>query len=226
MNQLLNRPLEEPFLTEEIGLEDPSLDYIETEIKLYLSNMWYFDIFRDFMSQLSSLLAPELRAFDAAISAQQRSLTASGRAFFVPEILFQGELARTFLGGTGSSGLGILEGLIPPDADISGPDQTNWSLALDISLPLFTSGRRLAVKSQDFELLSELKLDRELTSQRIRAARSFGASHRRCLLRRYRSGPGCCYGGGAKPGTRYRLLLPRCRLYPGFVGCPERLLVG
>ena len=167
VNQLLNRPLEEPFLTEEIGLEDPSLDYIEAEIKPYLSNMWYFDIFRDFMSQLSSELAPELRAFDAAIAAQRRSLTASERAFFVPEILFQGELARTFRGGTGSSGLGILEELIPPDSEISGPDQTNWSLAFDISLPLFTSGRRPAVKNQDVELLSELKLDRELTSQRI-----------------------------------------------------------
>ena len=99
VNQLLNRPLEEPFLTEEIGLEDPSLNYIEAEIKPYLSNLPHFAIFRDFMSQLSSQLAPELRAFDAAIAAQQRSLTASERAFFVPEILFQGELARTFRGG-------------------------------------------------------------------------------------------------------------------------------
>ena len=167
VNQLSNRPLEEPFLTEEIGLEDPSLDYIETEIRPYLSNLPDFAIFRDFMSQLSSQLAPELRAFDAAIAAQQRSLTASERAFFVPDILFQGEIARTFLGGTGSSGLGFLEGLVPPDADVSGPDQANWSLTFDVSLPLFTSGRRVAVKNQDFELLSELKLGRELAGQRI-----------------------------------------------------------
>jgi outer membrane protein TolC len=184
VNQLLNRPLEEPFLTEEIGLEDPSLDYIETEIRPYLSNMWYFDIFRDFMSQLGSELAPELRAFDAAIVAQERSLTASKRAFYVPDILFQGEVARTFKGGVGASGLGVFEALIPPDADvsISGPDDTNWSLAFDISLPLFTSGRRVSVKDQDIELLSELKLERELTNQlierRIRSAlHAAGASY-------------------------------------------------
>ena len=81
--------------------------------------------------------------------------------------MFQGEIARTFLGGTGSSGLGFLEGLAPPDAAFSGPDNTNWSLTFDISLPLFTSGRRPAVKSQDRELLSQLRLDRQLAAQRI-----------------------------------------------------------
>jgi outer membrane protein TolC len=184
VNRLLNRPLEEPFLTEEIGLEDPSLDYIEAELRPYFSNLWYFDIFRDFMAQLGFELAPELRTFDAAIAAQERSLTASKRAFYVPDILFQGEVERPFRGGAGSSGLGVFEGLTGffPDVSISQPNDVNWALAIDISLPLFTSGRRMAVKHQDIELLSRLRLDRESTAQtieqRIRSAlHAAGASY-------------------------------------------------
>ncbi|MCP4204862.1 MAG: TolC family protein, partial [bacterium] len=165
LNRILHRPLEEAFLTEEIDLGDPIMEIIDSEFRPYASDNWHFDIFRDFMVQEGFENSPELQAFDAAIEAQERSLVASRRAFFAPDVFFQGSVERPFYGGTRSC-RGIRSELCPavtlePLGDI------NWTLAFDVSLPLFTSGERPAVRDQDIEELSGLRFDRAATAERI-----------------------------------------------------------
>jgi outer membrane protein TolC len=158
--------VEESFSTEEIDLSDPSLRYVQEQFRPYLSSRWYFSLFRDFMVEEGFVNAPELLAFDAAIAAQERSLTASRRSFFAPEIVFQGSVERPFRGGASSSGL-----VLPPDLfpglDFAPLNDVNWTLFFDISLPLFTSGERSAVRDRDIEELSRLRLERASTAERI-----------------------------------------------------------
>jgi len=176
LNRLLHRELEEPFLTEEIGLEDPSLDYIRVGIQPYVSSPGYFDLFRDFLAGRALVQSPELNAFDAAIAAQERSLTASRRAFFVPDVFFQGNLERPFRGGASSSGLGVLGDAASmfPELGLTPPNDFNWTLALDLSFPLFTSGARTGVRDRDTQELSRLRYEQaalaERIEQRIRSA--------------------------------------------------------
>lgn len=181
LNRLLHRPVEEPFQTEEIDLSDPGLEYVQEQFRPYLSNRWYFSLFRDFLVEVGLDNAPELRAIDAGIAGQQRSLEASRRAFFAPEIVFQGSVERPFRGGANSGGIGFPPGSFP-GLTIEPANNVNWSLFFDLSLPLLTSGRRSSVRDQDVENLSRLRLERasaaERIEQRIRSAlHSAGASH-------------------------------------------------
>lgn len=181
LNRVLNWPVEEPFVTEELDLEGPMLQYVQNDFRPYLSNRWYFSLFRDFMAELGLVQSPELLAFEAAIAAQERSLDASRRAFYAPEIVFQGSVERPIRGGVNSSG-----GVFPPDLfpglAIESPNDINWTLFFDVSLPLFTSGERPAIRDQDVESLSRLRFERASAAQRVEqrirsALHAAGAAH-------------------------------------------------
>ncbi len=166
LNRILNRPIEERFETKETDLGDPALEYIQEHFQPYISSRAYFSTFRDFLVEVGLENAPELLAFDAAIAAQERSLTASKRAFFAPDIVFRGSVERPFRGGANSSGSAIPPDLIP-GAAFATPNDINWTLLFDVSLPLFTSGNRSAIRDQSFEELSRLRFDRASTAQRL-----------------------------------------------------------
>jgi outer membrane protein TolC len=166
LNRILHRPVEEGFVTDEIHLDDPWLRYVREQFRPYLSSRHYFSIFRDFMVEEGLGNAPELLAFDAAIAAQERSLTASKRSFFAPEIVFQGSVVRPFRGGASSGGLVLPPDLLP-GMEVTPPNHIDWTLFFDISLPLFTSGERPAVRDQDIEEISRLRFERASTAERI-----------------------------------------------------------
>ncbi len=81
INRLLDQPLEEPFLTSEADLEDPSLITSDQRIKGHLDDQWSFRRFRAFNVKEAYANSPELSALDAAIAAQNRILLGAKRAF-------------------------------------------------------------------------------------------------------------------------------------------------
>jgi outer membrane protein len=169
LNRVLDRPGEEPFTTREVGLEDPALITSEPRLSRYLDNPWSFRVFRAFNVELALVQAPELRAQDAQIRAQQRSLTAARRAFWVPQIALQAGLGRRLAeGGAGAFDASALPGSLP----ITIPNRTDWQVGIQASLPLFAGGERVARRSQ-----AELDLERLRTE---RAAASSSACARRC----------------------------------------------
>ena len=103
VNRILNRPIEESFLTIETGLDDPELITSFQQIRPYIENRQSFRIFRRFMVEAAFEGSPELRQFDAAISAQERSLLASKREFYVPTVGLQADLTGFKNGGSGSA---------------------------------------------------------------------------------------------------------------------------
>ncbi|MCK5317017.1 MAG: TolC family protein, partial [Anaerolineales bacterium] len=96
LNRILNRPLKESFIQEEINLRDP-LDVLKNRrIFDYFENAKVLQIFRDFLVAEGLLLAPELRGLDAAIAARERTLVSSKREFWLPTFALQGNAERRF----------------------------------------------------------------------------------------------------------------------------------
>ncbi len=179
LNRVLDRPGEEPFATREVGLEDPSLITSDPRIRRYIDNPWIFRVFRAFHVDAARRNSPELVALEAQIRAQERSLTAAKRAFWVPVFGLRASLGRRLAEG----GAGVLDGAsspLPPEFPV--PDRNSWEVGVQATLPLFAGGERAARRSQ-----AELELERLRTEyaavanrveQRVRSAlHNTGASY-------------------------------------------------
>jgi len=172
LNRLLHQPLEDPFLTEETDLNDPALSISQEGVRHYYDDPVSFKALRAFLVGEGIALSPELRALDAVIAAKERELLSTNLAFWMPTVALQAELSRLLKeGGAGTAGLQL-----PPEIPfrIPEPDKTDWSVALNISIPLSAGGNRLAQRSRASQELQELRLRRqalvELVEQRIRSA--------------------------------------------------------
>jgi outer membrane protein TolC/ABC-type uncharacterized transport system substrate-binding protein len=164
VNRLLHRPQGEDFATVETGLEDPSLLVSDPRLKRYISNPADFKTFMDFMVSFGLQQSPEIAAIDSQIAAQDRILTSTKRAFWSPTIFAFGEL-RHFLyeGGAGSSVN------VPPNfpVDISSSDDTEWTVQLQASFPLFRGGAKIADYRKARSELSRLRYERDSTAEKV-----------------------------------------------------------
>jgi outer membrane protein TolC len=162
VNRILNRAIEEPFETVEAGLDDPQLTVNFERLRPFIESPGSFTLFREFMTQEAFDGSPELRKFDAAIRAQERTLLATKRAFYIPAIGLDAQV-RTFKNGGEPSS--ILPGA---------PNNVDWTLGLSVSLPLFQGGALRAQRSRAEVELDQLTIQREaarlLIEQRVRSA--------------------------------------------------------
>ncbi len=174
LNRILRRPLEESFLTDEVQPEDVQVITNQPRLQPYLAGQAAFRVFRDFMAQEAILGSPELRQFDAAIAAQSRGLTATKRAFFVPDLALLANTTNIWAkSGAGST---------PPPGSGIVPNDLGWGVGLQLSYPLFTGFARSAAKSQAELDLEDLQTRRaaaaDRVEQRVRAAmHQMGASY-------------------------------------------------
>ena len=169
LNRVLNRPLEEPFETAEVDLNDPALLANAATVDTYIDNPFAFAIFRDFMTAEALAQLPELRRLDAAIAARERTVLAARRAFWAPTVAAGGNLTALRTAG----GLDSIDAADLPFAIVR-PNALNWSVGVSASLPLFTGGARRAERTRAEQELDELRLTRravaERVEQRLRAA--------------------------------------------------------
>lgn len=165
LNRILDRPLEEPFQTIEIDIDDESLLPGEGRFLDHLRDPWTFRLFRSFMAAEALVLAPELRALDAAIDAQDRARASATRSYWAPEIAFEAGVTNVFArGGAGTDvELPSLPGgpLIPETNDIF------YSLGFSATLPIFQGLARPADVRQQTELLLQLETARRSTEDRV-----------------------------------------------------------
>jgi outer membrane protein TolC/ABC-type uncharacterized transport system substrate-binding protein len=161
LNRLLHRPAEEHFTTRDTDLQTSGLPFIEERLTDYLGNQESFRLFRAFAVEESFRNSPELASLDAAIKAQERVLSSSTKSFWAPTLALQGEVKHLFSkDGAGSE----IE---------TGADETDWSVALNLSFPLFEGGSKFAVRNEAALELARLRLQRqavaELIEQRVRS---------------------------------------------------------
>jgi outer membrane protein TolC len=155
LNALLHRPLEDTIVTAEVGLDEPVLVTSQQHLYELIDNPASFRIFRDFIVQDAFAAVPELRQLDARIRAQERTLKSARNAYWQPELSLRADRTETF-DRSGTQG-----------APLPGLDDTETTVAVQLSLPLFTGGARGAQKTRAYEELTGLRVQRHATAERI-----------------------------------------------------------
>lgn len=165
LNRLLHQPLEEPFELEEADMNDPLFIVSDPRFFDYVDNPHSFGIFRDFMVEEGLAAAPELVQLDAAIAAQQRAVASARNDFWQPTFSLRGNVTHTF----SESGEGVESGFSSPMLPITLPeaDDTDWSVALDVSFPLYEGGAKSAVRERRRLELENLMIRREAAVEKI-----------------------------------------------------------
>jgi len=155
LNTILHRPLEDVVVTSEVGLEEPML--ISSQKRLYelIDNPVHFRLLRDFIVQEAFSAVPELRQIDARILAQERTLESARNAYWQPTLSLHADRTETF-DRSGAQG-----------APLPGLDDTETTIALQLSLPLYTSGARNAQKTRAYEELTGLRVQRQATAEKV-----------------------------------------------------------
>lgn len=153
LNRVLNRPLDEQFSTPEAELEGRAL--LEGSLATtYLADFSRFNVLGDFLADVAMRLAPEIRSLDAVVTAQQRLLTSTRQAFYVPTVALQGQVSTNVL----REGVG---GAAPPATEYP------WNTGVSLSLPLFEGSARLARRDRTATVLVQLRIQRETAAQGI-----------------------------------------------------------
>jgi outer membrane protein TolC len=158
LNRVLNRPLQEPFITSEMEFADPLQLLTDKRLINMINNSRRLNIFRSFMVEEGLRISPELRAIDNEIAAQERVRLSAKRNFWLPDFTLEGDLLETFSkSGAGSS----------PPAGIEGSDDTDWSVGVFATFPLIVGGAKSATLNRTTEQLSGLRLNRQATAERV-----------------------------------------------------------
>jgi outer membrane protein TolC len=158
LNRILNRPLQELFLTEEMELADPLQMLADDKLVKMISNSRKLNIFRSFMVGEGLEISPELKSIDSEIAAQERIRLSARRSLWLPDFSLEGDVYETFdQSGAGSS----------PPPGVEGKDSTDWSVGAFATIPLIAGGGKTATLNRTTEELSSLRLNREATANRI-----------------------------------------------------------
>lgn len=157
LNRILNRPLLEDFIAEEVDLNDPLL-LIGNRLYLELiKNPVYFKKFANFTVAKGLLESPELKAFEMAIAAQNRLIVKAGRQYWLPTFTLEATADQLFAdGGAGQR-----------NETLTGLDDTEWLVGMFARLPLFEGGRKNATLNRSKEVLRQLHTEQLAASERI-----------------------------------------------------------
>lgn len=167
LNRLMGRPMEERFESADTTLTDDAFVTSDPRVFKMLDNPWSFGVFRDFMVAEALRDSPELAQIDLALAAQDRVITAAGRAFWVPEVAVQASLGYAFV--TAGAGADPTPINIPGVGALPLPtaDKFNFSLGLQVSLPLFEGLERFAELDRSRGDHLRLELLRETVAEKI-----------------------------------------------------------
>ncbi|MCG8308092.1 MAG: TolC family protein [Cytophagales bacterium] len=158
LNQVLNRPIDEPFLTEEVDLTDERFVVNNEALQKYVNNPKEFYRFADFMVSRAKKRSPDLLQFDHNIAARERNVKLNKRTRYVPNIALGGTYNYQFYrGGSGSD--------LPPAFDAR--NDWNWNLQLGASLPIYQGGNRNAQVQQSRYILEQSVIQRLNTERQV-----------------------------------------------------------
>lgn len=157
LNQILRRPIEQPFRIEEPNLTDPQV-FGDARLSDFITDPRKARTFRDFLAEEALLNAPELVSIREQIDAQERSLLSAKRTRYVPDITLAGNLDRV---------------IDDHGAQTSLSHDEDWSMSLQLSLPLYQGSRLDAeIKQARIELRRLKLLQRQIIDQTETTART------------------------------------------------------
>jgi outer membrane protein TolC len=157
LNRLLAYSLEQSFKLAEVSLDDQVSLLLSPQIMAYAQNWQGLNRLKQFLVNKGLRASPELMQIDADIAAVKRQLLNAKRSFYAPDINLSGEVSHLI--GEGGEGA---------DTTIAGaPDDTDWNVSLNLSIPLWEGGARFAESKESRETLKSLRLQRRAALQRI-----------------------------------------------------------
>ncbi len=182
LHQILDLDMEKETAITDIGLNDGLflVSNPRTRKALDIENPDRFKIFRDFFVQKGLEQSPELQSLDQQIQAQQAVYEYAKRSYWSPSVNLTGDLGNTFAkNGSGSDFNSSLGSLAPLFKE---PNDTYWSVGLNITLPLYEGGAKKAFKIKSLETGNQLKFSRNEVGNKIsenirRSLVAIGASY-------------------------------------------------
>ena len=159
LNQVLNRPLDEQFLTPEADREGRAL--LEGTLATgYLADLNQVAALSDFLVDAALRHSPEIQSLDAVVAAQERLLTSTRQAFYLPSVALQGSMSTNLLReGAGTS--------LPAALPMTEMTDYPWNVGLSLTLPLFQGASRFARRERAAATLAQVRLQRELAARGI-----------------------------------------------------------
>lgn len=158
-NQLLNKPLDEDFVLEDVKDKNNLLFIQEERIFEHVNNHYDFRKFAEFLIDYAYENAPEIEQIEWAIRAQKTSLKSNQLSRFLPQVAMQGNIDKN-LGRYGTR---------TPDATFEmlgiDPYQPTWNVGVNASLPLFQGFVRNKRIQQDKIRIDQLETNRDLVRQ-------------------------------------------------------------
>lgn len=165
LNQILNASQEEEFTTADCDIFSQAfyLDY--PRVAPYIDNQYGYKIFRDFLVADTYAFSPEMQQIGRGIAAMNRSRKSAKSRFNHPVVALQGNFTRTVK----ESGTGATKPALPaPFSSVfTYPDKNDWSVALNVSIPLYEGGDRKAAVKEAEANVKKLEAQRQLLMQRL-----------------------------------------------------------
>jgi len=169
LNQILDFKLEEKIAISDVGLNDDLfiVSSKKNRSQLGINNPKDFQIFRDFFVKKGLEYSPELMAIDEQIEAQKLIYEYAKRSYWSPDISVWGNVGNTF--SRSGKGSDFNPATLPPSLSplFSGSEDTYWSVALNVTIPLYEGGAKSALKIKSIETKNQLKFFRNQIGNKI-----------------------------------------------------------
>jgi outer membrane protein TolC len=160
LNRILHRPLSDALTLDDISYTDPRFLYRDKQIAPFFSNPWDYRTFSDFMVQEAFTYLPEVQAMDAVVSAQEREVTSVGRQHWLPTLALKADVdERLWSSGAGSGPTQITLPGLPP-LTFPATSNTQWSIGVQASLPIFEGGLIESQRHQENARLEQYRAER------------------------------------------------------------------
>ena len=154
--RVLHLPVSEPIATSDESIQQVLSELNRSENRDLYDNPLAWEKFIDFQSAVATENAPEVKRFDYLLKAQTRRITADKRAYYVPDVSLTSSLTENISrSGAGSN----LNG--------TGIHDDQWSIGVQATLPIFTSGQLKSQLSKSRNTHRQLRLQQEAEKERV-----------------------------------------------------------
>src|SRR5258707_4830271 len=155
---LIHDDASRPLAVAEAGIEEPLKWIASPHTQRYLETPAKWTVYRECILAKAREHSPEIKRVDELLAGQEREVTSSRRAFFIPDLAAVGIAADQFSrGGAGSERTPLT------------PNNTAWFVGIQATIPIFSGGALKARLSENRHQLKQLDAQRAATLDAVDA---------------------------------------------------------
>src|SRR5258708_4087702 len=158
LGRLIHDDSSHPIAVAEAGIDEPLKWIASPHTQRYLDTPAKWTVFREFILAQAREYSPEIKRVDEILAGQQREVTSSRRAFFVPDLTALGIASEQFSRGGAGSQRSLLT-----------PNNTAWFVGIQATIPIFSGGALKARLSENRHQLKQLDAQRDATADAVDA---------------------------------------------------------